>query len=603
MCGLAGALQADLRSEQWQQRLSAMNEALVHRGPDDSGIWLNADSGVGLAHRRLAILDTSSRGKQPMVSASGRYRIVYNGEIYNFRELRESLLSWGGSFQTETDTEVLLAAIEAWGLTHTLKKCNGMFALALWDAKRRMLHLARDRVGIKPIYYGWQGKAFLFASELKALKGHPAFQREINRDALALLLGKGYIPSPFSIYQNIYKLLPGTIISINPAAVGALPSPKKYWSAHQIAEAGQQQPICADESEVLAQFGDLLRDAVKKRMIADVPLGTFLSGGYDSTTVTALMQAQSSAPVKTYSIGFPEAEFDEAKKAKAIAGHLGTDHTELYVDPRQAIDIIPRLPEMYDEPFGDSSQIPTFLVSQLARQSVTVSLSGDGGDELFCGYNHYMNIYNQQQRSKNPRQLWQALRQKLDQPLVRWKNPSKIVHGATNQLTLSSAPCCWPKLPDYTQQSMFLDLMIYLPDDILTKLDRASMAVSLESRVPLLDHRVIEFSWRLPFSFKYRDKRQKWILRELLYQYLPPALVEGPKKGFAIPIAEWLAGSLRPWAESLLNESRLKQEGFLKAKPIRDKWQKYLNKEENWLHHSLWTVLMWQAWLEHERQS
>lgn len=602
MCGVAGALQSGLRDEQWQQRLAEMGRRLAHRGPDDDGLWCDADAGVGLAHRRLAILDISARGRQPMTSASGRYRMVYNGEIYNFRALRDDLRSRGNHFQTGTDTEVLLAAIESWGLEDALPKCNGMFAFALWDRKDRRLYLARDRIGIKPLYYGWQGKCFLFASELKALKCHPEFRREIDRSALILLLKHGYIPSPHSIYQNIYKLLPGTILTINPAAIRRTPPPRPYWSAHQVVEQGRQNPFPGSEAEALEALTGLLKDAVNLRMIADVPLGAFLSGGYDSSTVVALMQSEMTRPVKTYTIGFRESGFDEAKKARAVADHLGTDHRELYLDAGQAIAVIPRLPEMYDEPFGDSSQIPTFLVSELARQSVTVSLSGDGGDELFCGYHHYQSIRHMEQQSASPAKLWKNLQAKLVQPLVHWESPGKIVRGASEPPTLATMRDRWPDLPDFTQLRMYLDLALYLPGDILTKLDRASMAAGLEARVPLLDHRVVEFAWRLPFAYKLRDGSGKWILRKVLYRFVPPALADGAKMGFTVPIADWLGNELRPWAESLLDESRLRQEGFFKVKPVRDKWRKYLNQEENWLQNALWTVLMFQAWLENERK-
>lgn len=602
MCGIAGALQSDLRGEQWQRLLPVMRDALAHRGPDDAGIWYDAEAGAGLGHRRLAILDTSSRGRQPMASAGGRYWMVYNGEIYNFRALRDELASRGRRFQTQTDTEVLLAAIETWGLNDALQKCNGMFALALWDGETRRLQLARDRIGIKPLYYGWQGKAFLFASELKALKQHPEFRREINRDALALLLRYGYIPSPYSIYRGIYKLLPGAVLIVHPGEIGRLAPPERFWSAHAAAENGQRDPFPGSETEALEQLSGLLTDAVGKRMIADVPLGAFLSGGYDSSTVVALMQAQSGRPVKTYTIGFRESGFDEARKARAVAAHLGTEHTELYLDAAQAAAVIPRLPEMYDEPFGDSSQIPTFLVAELARQSVTVSLSGDGGDELFCGYHHYQSIRDRELQNRNPKKLWKELRPRLIHPFVHWETPAKIVRRAAEPPTLATEHRRWPDLPDFTRQRMYLDLALYLPDDILTKLDRATMAVGLEARVPLLDHRVVEFAWRLPLSFKLQGDDRKWLLRKLLYRYVPPALVDGDKMGFTVPIANWLAGALRPWAEALLEENRLKQEGFLKVKPVREKWRQYLNREKNWLQNALWTVLMFQAWLENERK-
>lgn len=601
MCGIAGVLESGVTAGQWEEQLRAMNEALVHRGPDDAGILFDADAGAGLAHRRLSVLDLSKLGRQPMVSASGRYRITYNGEIYNFQDLRKTLAAAGHTFRSETDTEVLLAAIEAWGIEAALRECNGMFAFALWDHNERKLHLARDRVGIKPLYYGWQGSTFLFASELKGLRRHPAFRREINRNAVSLLLRHGYIPAPHSIYTNVFKLLPGTILTITPGRPDHALEPKPYWSSQDLVENGQRNPFAGDVAYAADHLEILLKDAVKMRMIADVPLGAFLSGGYDSTTVVALMQAQSDRPVRTYSIGFEDAGFNEAEKAKAVAAHLGTEHTELYIDSGKAAAVIPQLPQMYDEPLGDGSQIPTFLVSQLARQSLTVSLSGDGGDELFAGYHHYKTLFDAQAGAGNNGRLPDWVAAKMRQPFVYWRNPETVVQHARESQTLASETNRWPDLPRLTQQRMYLDFATYLPDDILTKLDRASMAVSLESRVPLLDHRVVEFAWRLPLFFNLGPCGSKLLLRKVLYRYVPPALVDGQKMGFTLPIANWLRGDLRPWAEALINEDRLKREGIFHAAPIRQKWQKYLNEKESWLHNALWAVLMFQSWLENER--
>ena len=586
-----------------------------------------------------------------MMSKDGRFVLIFNGEIYNFLELRRELEALGHPFRGHSDTEVMLAAFTEWGFERAVKLFNGMFALALWDKRDRVLHLTRDRIGEKPLYYGRAGETFLFGSELKALKAHPQFRAEINRDALALFLRYNYIPAPYSIYRDIYKLPPGTYISLDESSsstLGQLPVPRAYWSAKEVAETGVAEPYAGTESQAITELEALLSDAVGLRMVADVPLGAFLSGGVDSSTVVALMQAQSSQPVKTFSIGFTEEAYDEARYARGVAEHLKTDHTELYVTPEDAMAVIPRLPTLYDEPFSDSSQIPTFLVSQLARRHVTVSLSGDGGDELFAGYNRYLlgeSVWNKISwmpkgsravaagalTTVSPRAWDRAFTglkpflplrlqhttpgdrlHKLAEILTvhdpeamymnlvsHWKKPTALVPGAVEPVTTLTDKKHWANLPRFIQRMMYLDTVTYLPDDILVKVDRASMGVSLEARVPLLDHRVVEFSWRMLLNWKIENGRSKLPLRRILYKHVPRELIERPKMGFGIPIGEWLRGPLRDWAETLLDEARLKREGFLNPQPIRRKWQEHLRGGRNWQYY-IWDVLMFQGWLEEE---
>jgi len=542
----------------------------------------------------------------------------------------------------------MLTCIAQWGLFQAVKRFNGMFAFALWDRAERKLHLVRDRLGEKPLYYGWMGRTFLFGSELKALCAHRSFKSELNRDALALYLRHNYIPAPYSIYRNVFKVQPGTIVSINPADGVGSTATRSYWSARTVAEQGVAEPFSGSVQDALTRLDELLTDAVKLRMHADVPLGAFLSGGLDSSMIVALMQAHSATPVQTFTIGFKEVSYNEAQHAKTVANHLGTAHTELYVRPEEAMAVIPRLASLYDEPFSDSSQIPTFLISALARRNVSVSLSGDGGDELFAGYSRYFlgRTVNKtigrvplQLRGLaakcltmfSPR-LWETIYRGLDPLLPRrlkqrnfvekvyklaellrtesqesiylalvshWKAPASMVFHSSEPPTAFTDPGQWATLQDFPQRMMYLDTVTYLPDDILVKVDRASMGVSLEARVPFLDHRVVEFAWQIPMSMKICNGQGKWLLRQLLHRYVPKALVERPKMGFGVPLDTWLRGTLREWVETLLDEKKLRDQGFLDPDPIRKLWLEHLSGRMDWQHH-LWDVLMFQAWLENK---
>ncbi|ODU31814.1 asparagine synthase (glutamine-hydrolyzing) [uncultured Thiobacillus sp.] len=649
MCGFSGYF-AKRSCGDAQSIIQGMNAAIRHRGPDDSDFWHDREQGIVLGHQRLAIIDLSPAAKQPMISASNRFVIVFNGEIYNHQELRQQLAldSWRG----HSDTETLLAGFDAWGIETTLRKCVGMFALALWDRQGKTLTLARDRLGEKPLYYGWQNGVFLFGSELKALRAHPGFVGEINRDAIALQLRHNYILDPYSIYRGIFKLPPGTWLVIDIGSSNeSLKQPSVFWSLRETAELGQRQLFTGSDQEAIAALDDQLRASVALQMVADVPLGAFLSGGIDSSTVVALMQAQSNRSVRTFSIGFNEFAYNEAEYAKTVARHLGTEHTELYVTPQQALDVIPRLPSLYDEPFSDSSQIPTYLVSQMTRQHVTVGLSGDGGDELFGGYNRHISVGPLWRRlnkfplslrqgggsvlSVLPTNVWDRLygcvapmlpaRLRVAQPgtkvhklanilgatsgediyrrlVSHWGKPCEVVIGAVAIPTTLTSQAAWPSVAELEHRMMALDTVSYLPGDILTKVDRAAMGVSLETRVPFLDHRVVELAWRLPLHMKIRNGEGKWILRQVLYKYVPKELIERPKMGFGVPIDSWLRGPLRDWAESLLEESRLRQEGYFNPAPIRKKWAEHLSRQRNWQYH-LWDVLMFQAWLEQQRKA
>jgi asparagine synthase (glutamine-hydrolysing) len=651
MCGICGFLdsKASLAEPELLRRVAAMAKAIAHRGPDDAGAWADQAAGLALGHRRLSIIDLSPMGHQPMFSHDGRWAMVFNGEVYNFQELRNELEKQHGviAWRGHSDSEIILEGFARWGVEACARRMNGMFALALWDRQERRLHLVRDRLGKKPLYYGWMGDVFLFGSELKALAAHPAFQGRVDRDSLALFLRHNYVPGPHCIYQGLKKLTPGGILSLTAAERGLLPAPRPYWSARAMAQEGQAHPLTQDPGEAAARLEELLLDAVKIRMVADVPLGAFLSGGVDSSLIVALMQAQSSRPVRTFSIGFPEAAYDEAPHAIAVAAHLGTEHTELYVTWQEAMQVVPKLAHMFDEPFADSSQIPTFLVSRMARRDVTVALSGDAGDELFGGYDRYFLASRIWQRAgglpgplkalagaviqaASPR-AWDRLfsacawllprRMHFKHPgdhlheladmlssgtpeafyrglVSLWKNPTALVPGASEPPTALSDPAQWPALPDFPSRMMYLDLVSYLPDDILVKVDRASMAVALEARAPLLDYRLVEMAWRLPLAMKMKGDVGKWLLRQVLYKYVPPDLIERPKMGFGLPIDSWLKGPMRPWAEALLDEGRLGREGFFEPKPIRRAWQEHQAGTRSW-HYYLWPVLMFQLWLEH----
>lgn len=633
MCGIAGFWTvAGAHEQDLAERGRRMSDAIAHRGPDKGAVWVDAEAGAVLAQRRLAIVDLSAAGDQPMRSADGRWTIVYNGEIYNAPEIAEDLpgIAWRG----HSDTEVLLEACAAWGIEAAVRRCIGMFAFALWDRRERRLHLVRDRFGIKPLYYARRDGVFLFGSELKALRAYPGFAPEVEGAAVARFLQFAYVPEGLSIYRGVSKLPPGHRLTVE--AEGETLA--CWWDVKERAVAGQSQLDRRPEDDVIADLDGLLRDAVGRRMIADVPLGAFLSGGIDSSTVVALMQAQSRVPVRTFSIGFAEKAYDESAHARAVAAHLGTDHTELIVSPEEAREVIPHLAEMFDEPFADSSQIPTFLVSRLARRHVTVSLSGDGGDEAFAGYTRHAAIAALWRRvGRIPPGARRAAAAALRLPTpeawdaafawlpARFK-PSHFggkIHKGADLLALGGVDemyarvvSQWPEaelpvvggvaatpddglarcLPDVAARLRCRDMQGYLPGDILTKVDRASMAVSLEARVPLLDHRVVEFAWRLPPEMLIRNGVGKYALRRVLDRYVPRHLVERPKIGFGIPVGQWLRGPLRDWAEDLLSPAALDANPFLDAAAVRGAWKRHVSGARNW-EHRIWCVLMLQSWM------
>lgn len=651
MCGIIGFLGGDFTNDQLNNAiLEEMSDQIVKRGPDSAGIWLDSSSKIALGHRRLAIVDLSPAGYQPMTSGSNRYVMTYNGEIYNSNEIRNELiksrvtLNWRG----HSDTETLLAGFDAWGIRETVSRVTGMFAIAVWDKELEQLTLIRDRVGEKPLYYGWQGsgsnKVFLFGSELKALKKHPQFISEIDRGSLALYMRYCYVPAPHSIYKGIMKVEPGTIVTVNLQECEH--TTEKYWNALDVVRNGAESPLEGTVAEVTNDLDIALKETISQQMMADVPLGAFLSGGIDSSAVVALMQAQSSRPIKTFTIGFSETGYNEAEFAKLVAGHLGTEHTELYVSSQDALNVIPKLPNLYCEPFADSSQIPTFLVSSLARHHVTVSLSGDGGDELFCGYNRYLFAdkfwkglrmtpasvrelvgksikslpaagWNKTFELLNritPRKFngisWGDKLQKgagviaskdltnLYQGLVsNWQDPSTVVIGDGEHDRIFSTDVQLLSDVGDIQKMMAIDTISYLPDDILVKVDRAAMGVSLETRVPFLDHHIFEFASKIPLAMKLKNGVGKLILRDILYRYVPKDLIERPKMGFGVPVADWLRGPLKEWAEELLGESRLRSQGFFYPEVVRQMWSEHLMGAHNW-QSQLWAVLMFQAWLE-----
>lgn len=652
MCGIAGVLDISCRAGEQELRCTVLRmvNTLHHRGPDDVGEWADEESGVAFGHRRLSIVDLSEKGHQPMRSACGRYVITFNGEVYNFLELRRELEQLGYAFRGHSDTEIMLSCMSQWGISEAVKRFSGMFAFAIWDRQERTLHLVRDRMGEKPLYYGWMGKVLIFGSELKALRAYPEFDKNIDRHSLALFLRSNCVPAPHAIYDGVQKVMPGTIVSIAADREGYFEHITTYWSVQAVVEKGLADPFQGTETDAITCLDDLLRSTVKQRMIADVPLGAFLSGGIDSSTVVALMQAQSERPVQTFTIGFHEAEFNEAPYAKAVAKHLGTTHTELYVSPEEALGVIPKLPSLYDEPFSDSSQVPTFLISQLARRDVTVVLSGDAGDELFGGYERYFlgfDIWNRINLiPAGMRKLiacgvpllsahsWNSLFRTMA-PLIpskyryrhlgdkfyklatilraggsrglyimmgtHWNDELSAVTNDAGLDVKDPNKFPWDAHPLHLQERMMAsDMLSYLPDDILVKVDRATMGVGLESRIPFLDHHVIEFAWRIPLSMKIRGDKGKWIVRQVLSKYVPTALLDRPKMGFGVPIDSWLRGPLREWAEALLNERRLREEGFFHTHLIRKKWDDHLAGRSNW-QYDLWDVLMFQSWLEHQR--
>jgi asparagine synthase (glutamine-hydrolysing) len=640
MCGIAGMVdwRAATSADALRSIAEAMIETVRHRGPDAGDVWVEAEGGVALGQRRLAIIDLSPGGAQPMHSADRRFVITFNGEIYNYRDIRRELQAAGHSMRSDSDTEVLLEACALWGVEAAIERAIGMFAFALWDRKTRSLTLARDRLGIKPLYYAATPERILFASQLKAFRPTPHWKPTIDEDAVVGYLRHAYIAQPRTIYREAEKLAPGHILTLRG---GSTSSPKCFWDLRGIAAAGQRRNDPGpDPREAADRLDALLRDSVKLRMIADVPLGAFLSGGIDSSTVVALMQAQSTRSVKTFSIGFHESGYDEAQCAKQVAAHLGTDHTEFYVEPRHALDVIPHLADWFDEPFADPSQIPTYLVSELTRKHVTVALSGDGGDELFAGYNRYVwaerlaravNLVPRPLRGASAAalralapQTWNRLfgfvpaawrpalpgdklhkiTTLLDNPqpdaiyrrlVSQWERPEEVAAAGHEPRGPMWDPTIAHDFPDLVPRMQLLDMITYLPDDILTKVDRATMAVGLEGRVPLLDHRVVAYSWSLPLEFKLRGGRSKWLLRQVLDRYVPRSLIDRPKMGFGVPIDAWLRGPLREWAESLLAPARLASDGFVRVEPVRRAWKEHLEGSRNW-QYPLWTVLMLQAW-------
>lgn len=639
MCGIAGFLSAhNDTAGQLMATAQAMAERLRHRGPDDGGVWVDAPSGLAFSQRRLAIVDLSPAGHQPMLSSDGRYVINYNGEVYNADELRGDLQAAGRPFRGHSDTEVIVEGVAVWGVRATIERLIGMFALAVWDRQDRTLVLVRDRMGIKPLYYASFGGVFLFASELSALRAHGGWTPKIDRASVASFLRHNYIPAPHSIWNGVKKLEPGTMLTVS---IGEAPRLERYWSLDDVLVEGSAALFAGDDADAVETLDALLFDAVRRRLVADVPVGAFLSGGIDSSTVVALMQRASDRPVRTFSIGFHEAGFNEATHAAAVARHLGTDHTELYVTPEEAQAVIPKLPHIYDEPFADSSQIPTYLVSAMTRDHVTVALSGDGGDELFAGYNRYFQARKVGRTmgalpaplrrlaaaglTAVPPKVWDrmfALVPASHRPdrggdkvhklasvlnededdfyrrlVTHWETPNAVAIDAIEHKGILWDPESRTRVPEFVDRMRYWDMRTYLPDDILTKVDRASMAVSLEARVPILDHRVVEWSWTLAAEHRIRDSNGKWILRQVLDRYVPRSLIDRPKMGFGVPIDHWLRGPLKDWALDLLSPAALQRHGLLRPDPIQQRLKEHLEGRRNW-QYPLWCTLMLQAWCD-----
>jgi asparagine synthase (glutamine-hydrolysing) len=647
MCGIAGLLDpsASTGADRLQALAQVMAATLAHRGPDATGVWTDAEAGVALGHRRLAVVELGAGGAQPMVSGSGRWLVAYNGEVYNHREVRRRLEQGGTQLHSGSDTEVLVAAVEQWGIDRALDACEGMFAAAFWDRRERHLHLVRDRFGEKPLYYGWVGQMFAFGSELKAICALPGFSAELDRHAVARYLRHNCIPAPDTIYQGFRKLLPGHLVTLTAASTpGQLPAQRCYWSVGEAVARARRHPLVASDAEMTDELETMLSDAVAARMVADVPVGAFLSGGIDSSTIVALMQQHTTTPVRTFTIGFADRAFDESAEAAAVAAHLGTEHTAVQIGDAEAVEVIGHLPDIWDEPFADVSQIPTYLVSRVARSEVTVSLSGDGGDELFAGYNRHAWLDRVWGRAATvpagvrrtagsalgriPPSLVEGAGRATTILPVGWRvrNPStKVVklarvlaatdpedayralttHWAQwSSMVLGAAPLGREEQGSspvagagITEQMLWLDLVGYLPDDILAKVDRAAMAVSLETRVPFLDRGILDLAWRLPLDAKLRGGQTKWLLRQVLERHVPAKLVERPKMGFGLPIGAWLRGELAPWAEHLLDEGRLSRQGLLDPVPVRRAWELHRSGRRD-LGYELWDVLVLQSWID-----
>ena len=657
MCGITGIF-GNLRTDELAISVQKMSATLTHRGPDDTGSWINEESGIAFGHQRLSIVDLSSVGHQPMMSPCGRFSVIFNGEIYNHLQLRDKLnaSAYKQSWKGHSDTETLVSAFSQWGIEKTLEQLVGMFAIAVWDIRIKKLYLIRDRFGEKPLYYGWSNNTFLFGSELKALRSYKGFNNEIDRNVLSLYMQYMYVPSPYSIFKDVYKLDPGCILEIDDSGKVQPPeqitssvfnakgiSIKQWYSLSKIAK-NSQNNLIEDENEAIELLEKTLLESVQSQLISDVPLGAFLSGGIDSSMIVALMSKVCNHPVKTFTIGFEEGEFNEAVYAKDVAKHLETDHHELYITANDALKVIPSLPSLYDEPFADSSQIPTYLVSKLARKNVTVSLSGDAGDELFGGYNRYlwgkqvwgklkwMPLIMRQVLGigihKIPVSIWNksscvlprkyqvsSMGDKAHRMAHRLKNVgslddmynSLVTEGFREEgLVINNRLILKTKLDDCSialgikeseQRMMLWDSVTYLPDDILTKVDRAAMGVSLETRIPFLDHRVAELAWRIPLNMKIKDGVGKWPVRQILYKYVPKELIERPKAGFAVPVGQWIRGPLHEWASDLLDESRIKREGYFDPKLVQQLWGQHLSGHYDWTPR-LWAILMFQSWLE-----